>query len=236
MRKFLILVSLCIVLAGTLAAVNGSNPAPDKKGAICLTSAVGAYPEPAPLNAPVVALNPQAGAPQLYAQIQLLTKNERLKFFNVLSGRNQAKVWVIHIQNYALDHQLSADQQAYVDKLLSLLRNVDYSVDAERIKANRVGLKAEALALFGAVEGWELIGHLGGKSPFADNKQIAHFVVAGNATWNKPACECNSNDDYCSFWYDNNFRCSPPTNECDYQSVGCGTLGVLNCWGMCHIF
>lgn len=192
-----------------------------------------AYPTAATVTSPFVTLNPNADAPQLYAQFSLLTKSERTKFFNVISGRNKARVWAIHLQTFALSHDLNLAQQAFIDKYTALFRSSDFDTDRQRLTSATAGAKAEALNLFTPLESFELIAHLGGSSPLSDNRQLAHYFLPV-PNWNKPDCECNDNADNCE-WQKGiiGAHCTSPTSVCNYESWGCGPFWVLNCWALC---
>lgn len=219
---------------------------------LCFTQTPDKYPALAPTSAPAIVLSTDSPAQALYAQISLLTRDERIHFFSILSGANKAKVWAIHLQSYAIDHDLTQDQQEFINSLTFYLKGRDLDASKSDLKGRAAALKAQAISLFGKEQAWELVAHLGGKYPLAGNVQVARFylplIIKGAASqsadlssvressparpaFNPPVCECATNSDWC--WDPAKTCDGVPTNVCTWAGSGCGFLWSEPCSGMC---
>lgn len=201
--------------------------------ATCFTNAPDKYPYVAASNAPIKPLLLDVDSRQIYAQISMLGRSQRWQFFHQLSGRNKAKVWLVHFQTYKIDHTLTPEQDGFLNQFLPELVDGDLDRDKAFFEGRHIGWKEQAIALFGRQEAWELFVHLGGKSPFADNQQVTRFSLNGTVLVNKPICECTM-DSWCAFnWYPMQSTCVTSIFVCDYTPNGCGIYGLDQCRGIC---
>lgn len=229
---------VCLILVTTLAAVHATSQRADLSivrlptKAVCFTNTPDKYPALAASSAPVVTLNPAADAVQLYSQFQMLTRGERIKFFTALSASSKSKVWLIHLSNFSISHDLTPDQQAYIDDVITLLKSSDFHSLRGRINAK--WHQARTIALFGNELAWELTVHLGGRYPFADNKQSVNYTLPGVANFNIEPCDCFS--DGSNYGCSTNYIClsNGQTYPCIESSWGCGWLWFDNCNGKCR--
>lgn len=227
MKKIVLVIAALTILF--LTGINQADATVDTKY-VCFTMTPDKYPALASPSAPIVVLNTDADPVQLYSQFQLLTRGERVKFFSALNDSNKSKVWLVHFNNFSLSHDLTAEQQAYIDDTVSLLRKNDFA----SLKGQSSARTAQAIQLFGKELAWELVAHLGGKSPFADNRQLANYVLPGVGSFNVEPCDCYSdgNSTFCNPGY----IClsNGMTYPCTESSWGCGWLWLDNCNGKCR--
>lgn len=108
----------------------------------------------------------QQSVGELYVKISGLNSPERRKFYSELDGKMKAKLWLLHITSFELDHQdsLTFEQVDFIRMLKDVLKGADMDVEAESNKVRLAIQQERAKAIFGLDGARRLLVELGARS------------------------------------------------------------------------
>jgi hypothetical protein len=105
----------------------------------------------------------QRSISELCAKIYSLSPLERRKFYNELDGKMKAKLWLLHIASFEIDHNdsLNSEQADFIQMLKGILKGADLDAEREIIIARLSGQHERAITLFGRSDARRILSGLG---------------------------------------------------------------------------
>jgi len=166
----------------------------------------------------------EADALRKYLSLTELKRTDRKAAFANMSAQDKANLWHVHLALNMAQHSEWNDQQRSVvleaaalvtARLYEIPRGAQWTALVD--EPARV-LMQKALLVFSKKEAVALFVELGGSEPSAHHK-------AKPAASPSP-CDCSHESDWCM-----SYDCY--SNNCKSSVMGCGTLGLYACDGLC---
>lgn len=167
----------------------------------------------------------------LYETISVLPTEERSGRVLTLPLTMQEDLWTVHLERYlAANPDLGAAQRGVVFSALGLLgggvieRRQAGAVEAASAEASLRNLEAQAKACFNAGNARALFQRMGGPERGGTGASARRLLLR--------SCNCSTQSDWCDTLTNPFPKCSSQSRCSD--SLGCGTLFLYACDGLCE--
>ena len=162
--------------------------------------------------------------------------------YALLKPAEKLELWNRHIEYFIQTHDLTSDQSAFVNEFKNqwLIKNIfeESSTTLNNFTLALPQIKYKAQLLLGIPDAFSLLMDLpSDKGYYGYHPVLTNSAVSINSiksTGVKPLedsndCSCSQTDPYCNVG-------SCRDNGCSTSSLGCGTLFLFKCNGVCQFF
>jgi len=167
---------------------------------------------------------------KVISQIINLPEDEQKTAFRLLNTNEMSFLWSSKFIKVKESEKLNRDQIAFIDDLLSIIKpdlfliNSKTNIEFRTTLGKNISQKARIL--FGEENARKLLASI---SPYKSRTVTPNYVDPGDGGVKK--CKCSSESNYCN-------PLAPcdeqPEDICKHTTLGCGTLLVYSCDGLCR--
>ncbi len=167
---------------------------------------------------------------KVISQIVTLSENEQRTAFRLLNNQEMAYLWSSKLNDAKMNERMNAEQNTFINELINIVTPDLFLINSKQYIEFRTKLGNDiaqrARILFGDENARKLLASI---SPYKGGNITPNYVDPDEGGLKK--CKCSTESNYC----DPLAPCDEkPETVCKHTTLGCGTLLLYSCDGMCR--